>query len=262
MAFRRVKDTSPLSSIKYNSPESKSFLDMYESNVYAALAEQEQRIPSKSFAPSSIRCARQQWFRLRGTKPDSVSCPDATLKFIADIGTHCHESVQRKLSSFLGDNWLDVETYLKFHAPAYKYTVRKNGYETQVRVEDPPVRFSCDGLIEFNDKVYLLEIKTSEAGAMKQLVGPKPEHLDQIMCYCTLMDVHDAMVLYQDRQYGECKCFTYHLSDRDKAKIVNTFEEVQSYVNRNIVPPALPVGDKWCNSSYCKYFKSCRKWGM
>lgn len=262
MAFHRVKDTSPLSGIKYNSPESKAFLEMYESNVHAVLAEQEQRVPSKSFAPSSIRCPRQQWFRLRGTKPDKIKEPDATLKYIASIGTYCHESIQKNVSQFLGDKWLDVEHYLLVNPPAYKYCLHKNGYETQVEVEDPPVRFSCDGLIKFNDTVYLLEIKTSEASAMKTLVGPKPEHLDQIMCYCTLMNISNALVLYQDRQYGEYKCFTYHLSDRDKAKIVNTFEEVQSYVERNMIPPALPVGDKWCNSSYCKYFKSCRKWGM
>lgn len=263
MAFRKACATSPLHDVVCNSVEAEKFLNAYNSKLNSKLVEQSKGyVPSKTFAPSSLRCMRQQWFRLRGTVPDKVSEPDATLSFIADIGTHCHENIQANLSEFLGDNWLDVEQYFKSNPPKYEYELQKLGYETRVSVKNPPVKFSCDGLVQVNGKVYLLEIKTSESSSMRSLIGPKPEHMDQIACYCTLMGLEDAIVLYQSRQYGDMKCFTYHLSSMDRSRIESTFSEVQKMVSKNMIPDALPVGDKWCNSSYCKYFKSCRKWGV
>lgn len=260
MAFRRVSEDSPLKNVEANSVVAEKFLESYKQNMYKKLLEDNNYMPSKSFAPSSIRCKRAQWFRLRGTTPD-IREPDVTLKFIADIGTHCHENIQRNLIEFLGDSWIDVESYLEENKPPYEYVLNKTQFETRVKVSNPPVSFSCDGLVKFQNKVYLLEIKTSEANSMRKLVAPKPEHLDQIKCYCTLMGVDDALVLYQDRQYGSFKCFTYHLSEMDKQEIVSTFKDVQQYVERNMVPPALPKSDKWCNSSYCKYYSTCGKWG-
>lgn len=261
MAFRKVKDVSPLIDVKYNTPEAGRFLNSYNNVVINSLMSKSKYTPSKSFAPSSIRCKRQQWFRLRGTAPDTVKEPDVTLNFIAGVGTYCHRSIQSMLSEYFKDSWIDVPDYLKNNPPEYKYSVVQDGFETKVTVEDPPVRFSCDGLVELDGTVYLLEIKTSEAVSMKSLVAPKPEHLDQVMCYCTLLGVNDALVLYQDRQYGSLKCFTYHVKDSDKQRIVSTFKEVQQCVENNLVPEALPVGDKWCNSSYCRYYRSCKKWG-
>lgn len=261
MAFKRLKDVTPLKSVEYNSNESKQFLEFYNSQVEQKIAKDSEYVPSKSFAPSSIRCKRHQWFRLRGTKPDAVTNPDVSLKFIADIGTHCHRRVQENLSEFLKDDWVDVEQYLIENPPQYKYSVKKDGYETRIKVEDPPVKFSCDGLIKINGVVYLLEIKTSEASSMRSLIAPKPEHLDQIKCYCALLGISDAMAMYIDRQYGDVKCFTYHMSKTDVMQIVNVFEDVQLMVERNMIPEALPYGDKWCSSSYCKYYRTCRKWG-
>lgn len=261
MAFRKIQETSPLKEISYNSQESKNFLNMYTENLRESLLRDPEYIPNKSFTPSSIRCKRMNWFRLRGTKLDSVSEPDIVLKFIADIGTHCHETIQSKLKKYLKEDWLDVKDYLDSNPPSFKYELDQNGFETKIKVQDPPVRFSCDGIIRYHDKIYLLEIKTSEPKSMKSLVGPKSEHLDQVKCYCTLMGIDDAMVLYQDRQYGHMKCFTYHMKQSDKDQIVGIFEDVQNCVKKNIIPEGLPKGDKWCSPSYCPYYKKCRRWG-
>ena len=261
MAFKKAVDVAAAQNTVSNSSEASRFLAMYKTNVRDGLLS-DMHMPSKTFAPSSLRCKRQQWFRLRGTKPDVFNEPDVTLDFIADLGTHCHENIQSNLEKFLGDGWLDVESYLKDHNPGYSYTCEKSGYETRIKVDNPAIKFACDGLIRFEGEIYLLEIKTSERKSMEKLVMPKSEHLDQIKCYCTLLNVENAMVVYQDRQYGSLKCFTYHVSDDDRKYILDIFEDVYIHVKRNIVPSALPVGDKWCNSSYCRYFKTCRKWGV
>lgn len=261
MAFRRALDVKSLKGISYNSKEAKDFLNFYSSNVQRAVSEENQHVPSRTFAPSSFRCKRQQWFRLRGTKPDASASADVALNFIANVGTHCHEQIQKNLSEFLEDDWLNVKEYLLSNPPKYKYSLKQSGYETRVSVENPPVKFSCDGLVRVQGKVYLLEVKTSELNSMKLLVAPKQEHLDQVKCYCTLLGVQDAFVLYQDRQYGSLKCFTYHLTDSDKSYILNNMEYVLDCVKRNLVPDPLPSNDKWCSSSYCKYYATCKKWG-
>lgn len=262
MSFRRVRDVSPLKEVAYNTPLAKQFLDKYKGYLSLELSKDLNYVPSRTFAPSSIRCKRQQWFRLRGTKPDVNVDPNVGLDFIASVGTHCHKRVQSQLSDMLKEDWLDVESYLSNNPPEYEYSVSSRGFETKVSVVDPPVRFAVDGLIRFDDKVHLLEIKTSEANSMRVLSSPKPEHVDQVVCYCTLLNLDDAIVLYQDRQYGSVKCFTYHVKFEDKERMKETFKDVLNHVSRNMIPEALPVGDKWCNSSYCKYFKTCRKWGV
>lgn len=261
MAFRSINEVSPLKDINYNSPDSKTFLEMYNDNLRDSLMPDADYIPRKAFTPSSIRCKRMNWFRLRGTKPDVSTNPDVVLDFIADIGTHCHKNIQTNLKTYLGNDWLNVDEYLKENPIDREYELKENGLETKIVFNDPPVRFSCDGLIRYNDIVYLLEIKTSEANSMRHLVGPKAEHLDQILCYCTLLNIDNAMVLYQDRQYGHIKCFTHLVTPVEKQRIVNTFEEVQLCVERNIPPEKLPKGDKWCSSSYCSYYNSCKRWG-
>lgn len=261
MTFHRVRESSPLRQVSYNSPTAKSFLDKYNEQVKLLLLEDASYVPSKSFAPSSFRCKRQQWFRLRGTKPDVPASPNVSLDFAAFVGTKCHERVQETLKSMLKDKWLDVETYLQENPPKYEYTLKKRGYETKVSVVNPPVHFSCDGLVEVGGTVHLLEIKTATADSLRSLVGPKSEHLNQVLCYCTLLGLDDALVLYQDRQYGDTKCFTHHVTDTERQYVVDTFNDVLSHVESNMVPDALPKDDKWCDPSYCRYYQSCRKWG-
>lgn len=262
MAFKKVNNTPSLNAIEYNSEEAKLFLNDYKACVEKDLLEKSEYTPSKTFAPSSIRCKRQQWFRLRGTAPDKVIKPDTTLNFIANVGTDCHKRVQQVIKEKMPDKWVNVVSYVSHNKPDFDYVLYEGEYEARIKFSNPPVNFSCDGLLNLNDTIYLLEIKTTEPTSMKSLVGIKSEHLDQVQTYCTLLNIDNAIVMYVDRLYGELKCFTYRLSDVDKRRVINTFEEVMLKVEQNIIPEGLPQGDKWCNASYCKYFKSCRRWAM
>lgn len=262
MSFRKLSESFPEKEIFYNSKESEFFRDLYMNNRKKDLIPDEVYIPSKRFSPSSIRCNRLNWFRLRGAVPEVNTNPDVTLDFIADIGTHCHETFQKNLQRYLGDNWIDVEDYLLQYPPKFEYTLKKIGMETRVTIVDPPVGFACDGIIKLDDnKLYLLEIKTSESKSMKNLVGAKSEHIDQIICYCTLLGIDDAMIVYIDRQYGGIKCFTKHITDNEKSRILDKFEIVQAAVKSNIAPEGLPPNDKWCNPNYCNYYRLCKQWG-
>ena len=204
---------------KFNSATSSDFLQIYEDALDAKIAARNSQPKHKTFAPSAFRCPRISWFRLRGVQPDAVKVPDRTMEFTANIGTACHSIIQETLSATLKDDWIDVSKYLESIDFPYNYTVKKNGYETQVEIQDPPVRFACDGIVCINGNNYLLEIKTSEFASFNDLTEPKSQHLDQIDFYMTILHLNRALVLYQDRQYGGLKCYERELSDVSKNKI-------------------------------------------
>jgi len=248
------------SASRFNSAISSNFLDDYDNFVVEKIRNEESRQPSQTFAPSSIRCKRISWFRLRGVAPEQEVHVDKTLNFSAQVGTACHRIIQENLENWLGDDWIDVESYLRTSNRPYSFSCTKSGSETNVIIEYPPIKFSPDGIIRYGDKLYLLEIKTSEYSSFDKLTDPKPQHVDQIKCYCTLLGLSDALVLYQDRQYGDFKCYEVHILDYEMQAIWDMFKEVLDCVKKNIAPSKLPGRDPWCTPAHCRYYNKCKEW--
>jgi len=249
--------------IKFNSAVSYDFLEYYQNILDKQIKMNEERIPHQTFAGSSFRCDRRSWFRIRGVAPDVVDVPDRSLEFAAQIGTDCHRVIQSNLSRALKENWIDVDTYIKSINFPYEYEITPDasGFESQVTIVDPPVRFSCDGLIRWNDTYYLLEIKTSEFSAWHDMTSPKAEHIDQVKCYATLLQLHKVLFLYQDRQYGDLKCYEVSVTDADMDVVNRRIAYVLDMVRKNIAPDPLPKGDKWCTKHMCPYFNKCSEYG-
>lgn len=251
---------------RFNSAVSSDFLDNYESFVDRSLVEASKSKPHQTFAPSAFRCDRRSWFRLRGVDPDAVKVPDRVLDFSAQIGTACHRMIQSNLKESLKDDWINVSNYLRgefCEVPSYTYLLSKDdsGLETLVEVIDPPIRFACDGIIRIDGKFYLLEIKSSEYSSWNDLTDPKPQHIDQVQCYCTLLGLSDVLFVYIDRQYGGLKCYEYKVTDYTKVAVEERFKYVMKMVESNLAPEGLPIGDSWCNSSMCPYYKKCQEYG-
>lgn len=248
---------------KFNSAVSADFLDDYLDYVDSSIKSNSERLPHQTFSGSSFRCDRRSWFRLKGTQPDNVDIPDRRLNFTAEIGTACHRIIQTNLKSLLGDDWLDVNDYLTSIEFPYEYDITHDadGLESQIHIVDPPIRFACDGLIRYHDKIYLLEIKTSEYASWNELTDPKPQHIDQIKFYASLLYIHDVLFLYQDRQYGDFKCFEVHVSDSDIQTVFDRIKHVTEMVSKHLAPDPLPKGSSWCTPSMCPYYHKCAEYG-
>lgn len=252
---------------RYNSSVSQQLLAMYEQFALDDLVNRNQGPSSRTFAPSSFRCDRVSWFRLRGTDPDTARESDKAMDFTAMVGTACHSTIQAlliKLSDSLSDpdlfEWIPLSKYLAEHPIPYKYTIHENGYETQIEITYPyPIKFACDGVIRYKGTYYLLEIKTCELLSLQKLTGPKPHHLDQVKCYCTLLGIHNVWMLYQERQFGGLRSFTQYITDNDMTKTLLRFDHVIECVESNIAPDPLPSGDPFCNG--CRYHTKCSQWG-
>ena len=246
--------------VRFNSDVSAKFLSNYEDFVDNKIKSESLKKHHQTFAASSFRCNRLSWFRLRGVEPDGCRTVSRSLQFKADVGTACHRIIQSNLCEMFEDDWISVKDYLSENPIDHNYVITEDEYESQIEFTDIPIRFACDGLIRINGKYYLVEIKTSELSSFLDLSDIKPEHIDQIKCYMTLLKLHDAIVIYQDRVNGDMKCYTFHITDNDMNQIMNRFYYVLDMKEKNLAPEGLPVGDKWC-SNYCMYYKLCQEYG-
>ena len=256
MGFKSIDDYRIA---RFNSAVSSNFLDYYESALDDFIRTAEAQKPSLTFAPSSIRCKRVSWFRLRGVDPEIEQKVDRGLRFTADMGTACHHIIQSTLISSLGSDWIDVKEYLSSINPPYKYECEQLGFETRISIQDPPIKFAPDGIIKFQDDYRLLEIKSSDRASFERLTDPKSHHIDQVKCYCTLLNIHSAIMVYIDRVYGDLKCYEVNVTDKDMQEIWNMFKEVQDYVKKNIAPPK-PQDQRHCSPAYCRYYSRCKEW--
>lgn len=253
-------------SITFNSATSCDLIDIYNQAVDDDILASRNKPKSPTFAPSSFRCDRINWFRLRGVQPDTMQNPDRGLNFTAEVGTALHEIIQKRLSFTLGDRWLNVACFLEEKMKdtncMFPYQATVNGYETLVSIDEPPVRFACDGLIKMkqDEEPYLLEIKTSEFSSFQDLTEPKPKHVDQIRCYAALLQLHKVLVLYVDRQYGGIKCFEQTFTDNDHEAVIRKMRKIEEMAEASLVPDKLPPGSDLCSSNMCPYFKKCKEW--
>lgn len=263
MAFRSANVTAHL--VKFNSAVSCDFLDMY-TNLWTKEIEDENMKPKhQTFAPSQMRCDRVSWFRLRGVQPDKVRNPDMAMDFTAQVGTACHETIQKRLSEHLGADWISVQSYVDDNPELfmdYDMDIVQKGFESLIELREPfPVRFACDGIIRFQDKIRLLEIKTAEFSSLNDLTAPKIKHIDQITCYATLLHIPDVLFLYQDRNYGEMKCFEITVSEAQQQNLKDRMTKVMELADACIAPDGLPTGDPDCSPSMCPYYEKCKSWG-
>lgn len=258
MAFRQI-DTKHIA--RFNSATSSEFLEFYESFVDSKILNKSFEPASKTFAPSSFRCMRRSWFRLRGVQPDVPNSADRKLDFSASIGTACHRIIQANLKEALKNDWVSVSDYLRDNPIGYACSLEEDGLETKVSIPDIPIRFACDGIIRWKGKLYLLEIKTSEFGSFQELTDTKPQHVDQIKVYASLLKLKNILVVYQDRMYGEFKVYEMTVSDSDIDSVFSTIEYVKQCVEFEIAPDGLPLNDPWCTPNMCDYYQKCKEYG-
>lgn len=257
MAFKPI---NALALSKFNSARSMNLLTAIEESIDKSIIEKNIEAANRTFAPSSFRCARLNWFRIRGIEKDKIATADRVLEFSSVIGTACHEMIQGYLCTT--DYWVEVEDYLKQN-PLHnlEYTCEHNGYETFFTVTHPyPVRFACDGVLSIDGEFCLLEIKSCTSDSFRDLTDPKSKHMDQVKCYCTLLELSRVIFIYIDRTYGDMKCYDVRITQIDKNEVTDKFNHVMWCVEYDIAPEPLPSGDSWCTSNMCPYYKKCKSW--
>lgn len=244
----------------YNSEQSRLLYNNYNDFIINEIKSKQVKSGSKNIAPSSVRCARKSWFRLRGSECTAANSVDTHLDFFAKVGSACHLMLQKRFVDMFGDSWLDVSEYLSTIYDTSQYACVKYDYETNVQLLHIPIKFSVDGLIRINDTVYILEIKSIAYNSFVDLSDIKSEHKDQAICYATYLKVHNVLFVYIDRTYGDIKCYEFNVTDDMMDKMHSQVQSIIDAVDTNIPPSKLPSGDSWCNPNRCEYYKVCKEY--
>lgn len=251
-----------------NLPANKKFLV----DVMSAIERNEQlnrRKPSKWYKPSSLHCMRNMYFTRTGAPTDTTTSEYNGIG-MADTGTRRHEAIQEVLLQMkkLGYDWeyIDVAEYVKKKQSFGKCRTLQikgsAGAETHLFDTALKISFRCDGIIRriSTNDYYLFEFKnqTSFKYANKETVDEA--HVDQVVCYCTALDLDKAFVLYENRDTCNLECpEIFEVTDKMKQEIcISKIMECEGYVERMIAPPKCSDTK---NCRWCNYKGICKKVG-
>ena len=186
---------------------------------------------------------------------------------MADTGTRRHEAIQEVLESMkeLGYDWeyYPVDKYVKQKQSEGKclslQIKGQVGAETHLFDTTLLTSFRCDGIIRrlSTNEYYLFEFKNQVSFKARDKKDVDEAHHNQVICYCTSLDLDNAFVLYENRDTCELECpVVFEVTEEMKQGLVSRIMECEGYVERMIAPPK---PDDLSVCKWCKYKGICRK---
>lgn len=221
---------------------------------------------STYYKPSSLKCIRNMYFTRVGAETD-VSNSQYSMIGMADTGTRRHEAIQDVLLQLkeLGTDWEYVDV-VKYVENKQKFGKCRNlvvkgtaGAETHLIDTALNLSFRCDGIIRriSTNDYYLFEMKNVTSFKYAKVEGaPLEEHYNQVICYCTALDLENVFVLYENRDFCTLECTLFTVTEDMKEWLVSYIMECEGYVERLIAPPKTE-NIKTCR--YCNYKTICKK---
>ena len=249
-------------------PANKKFL----ADVMSCIERMEQegrRTGSNYYKPSSLYCMRNMYFT-RSIAPQDRVVVDFISTGMADTVTDRHERLLNVLLNMekMGYDWkyLDVAEYVKqkqkFGKCKSLIVKGTQGAETHLIDTVLNLSFKCDGIIRriSTNEDYLFEFKNVVSFKFNQLdTHCLEQHHNQVICYCTALDLDKAFVTYENRDICTLEVpEVFEVTQDMKNWLVNYISECEGYVERMIAPPKT---EDTKNCKYCPYKGICRKVG-
>lgn len=241
-------------------PVERQFLDDLKASIELD-DQKEARKPSQTYKPSSLHCIRNMYYQVVGAeaKADRASCE---LVGICQSGTDRHERLQRAVQS-MKDNGIDCEycdvaDYVTTHNLEDIEIVSKQGMETKLFHKKYNMSFLCDGIIRYNSKYYILEIKTETTNKFWDRRGVNPDHILQGTAYSLAFGIDKVLFLYECRDNCSKKTFMLDVTDDMRNALVDKIITCDKYVSSKTVPPKPEdLGKNAC--AYCNYAEVCKQ---
>lgn len=98
--------------------------------------------------------------------------------------------------------------------------------EIPVRHDDPPFEGHSDGIINFNDKNSVIELKsTGQEGFFYRIHnGPKDSHVEQTLYYMYCMGVDHGYIIYWNKNDQNIKTFPIAMTDEARKFVEDKFD--------------------------------------
>lgn len=218
-----------------------------------------QRQPSKTYKPSSMKCIRNMYYQVTGAEQDA-SETTYCLVGICNSGTDIHVRVQQAVEDMKNNGidceYVDVAEYVTNHNLLDDLEiVSKSGMETKLYHKKLNISFLCDGIIKYKGHYYILELKTENSYKFGMRRGVDENHYAQGTAYSFIFKLPEVIFVYISRDNLDMKAFMFKPTDEMKANLVNKIVDCDGYIARNEVPPK-PESAK---CTYCNYKRACEK---
>ena len=249
------------------SPNKKFLVDVM--SCIERTEQEERRKGSNYYKPSSLHCLRNMYFtRTRASTDPETSEYNAI--GMADTGTARHEYLQKALLNLqkLGYDWkyLNVADYVqekqKYGKCRSLIVKGTQGAETHLIDTTLNLSFRCDGIVRriSTNEDFLWEFKNVVSFKYNQLKDHCLEqHHNQVICYCTVLDLDKAFVMYENRDVCSLEVpEVFEVTQDMKNWLCNYISECEGYVERMIAPPKT---EETKNCRWCPYKGICRKVG-
>jgi len=223
---------------------------------------------SKTYKPSSMHCIRQMAYIVLGKPIDDIGSSYMGIG-ICNAGTDIHQRIQQAVldmkSNGMDCEYLDVADYVKRrgleHLEITKLpNFKKGDYETKLYHKDLNMSFLCDGIIKYQGKYYILELKTENANKFYNRDNVDESHFNQATAYSIAFELRDVLFVYINRDTLDMKSFMFTPTDDMKQDLIGLISNCDGYVKKLKIPPKpINVSKKACE--YCNYKTQCRKDG-
>lgn len=277
-----LKDLAKKAKAVHAAKKELPFAEAFLRDLDSSIAEGEARgaFERVSLSPSSLgACVRKLWFEFMGTEPEqeSVNVDSVT---ISNMGTATHDYIQRvwlrrmeeagRLRLVDPVEWIDG--LIRNGHPIEAVKRSGNEVKWEFRRWPLPVRGMCDGLIEYQGRLVILEIKTVDTNIFRSMVKPLQKHILQATVYGVALKLRYVLFLYVDRNGGKRRAFLLEITD----DMVRELEERIDFLHSQLIRPAegaADVAEGWqvadmpavepdrCKPLYCPFVKACKATG-
>ena len=235
-----------------------SFLKEYEAAVRKKELEERQVAPSDYIRPSSMYgCERMIFFQRIHSGSLNGEQSDVPLIEICQSGTDRHLDIQHIVERMDGVECLDLEEVVKEAQQKGIKTefVGWNEDRTEARCKNDELKifFQPDGVIKFQGKEVIFEIKTESTYQHSNRYEPKEDHKYQATCYGMGLGIDYVLFFYEDRNFCGKKAYLWKITDEMKATVLSKIQRVTKALELGTPPEK---DESKC--TYCMYKHECK----
>ena len=178
------------------------------------------------------KCQRAVYFSMKGYPKKEI---EPKILRVFDRGDIIH---QRLMSDFYGipeikvtASEIDIPTRDLFHGRA-------------------------DAIISIENKLYVVDIKSSNDFKFQKLGIPDLAHIKQIQLYMHYFEILQGILIYENKNTQDLKEFLVEYDSDFCKKIISEFEELKYQVENEIMPQKSKNLASW-QCSYCDFKEEC-----
>lgn len=116
----------------------------------------------------------------------------------------------------------------------------------------------ADVIISVNDKLYVVDMKSSSDFKFQKLTEPEKPHQYQVQLYMHYFKIEQGILLYENKNTQALKEFELKYDADLCKKIINDFKTLKYQIENEILPPKPQNLEAW-ECEYCDFKEECDK---